>query len=102
VCLEVINVGYVPITISQVGFDISIGRQIFLHAALLQELPKRLEPRAAFTAKPPTGVEKDPAFAVVTRAFAQTACGCRFTGTSKTLRGFVQAARAAAEKAART
>lgn len=100
-CIEVINVGYIPITISQVGFDLSIRGKIFLHASLLKDLPKRLEPRTAFTAYLATGGEQDPAFAKVTRAFAKTACGCRFAANSKALSGVVKVARASAKKAPR-
>jgi hypothetical protein len=93
VCIDVINLSFIPVTISQVGFDLKSG-EILLNATLQKDVPKRLEPRAAFTASLAAGVEKDPRFSTVTRAFARTACESRFTGTSKSLRGFIKAARA--------
>jgi hypothetical protein len=94
VCIEVINLSFFPVTITQVGFDLP-GGKIFIHARLQQELPKRRESRAAFTAYLPAGVEQNPVFGDVRRAFAKTACGCRFAVTSDSLRSFVKAARAA-------
>lgn len=93
--IEVINLSYFPVTVTQVGFDRS-DRQIYLHPALLKDLPKRLEARAAFTGYLPAGADEDENFALVTRAFAKTACGCRFTAGSAALRHAVQRARAAA------
>lgn len=99
-CVEVINRGFVPVTVSQVAFDVG-GRQMWIHASLLKELPKRLEARTAFTASLAAGAEKDAAFARVRSALVRTACGCTFTGSSGSLRSVIKSARAAAKKARR-
>ena len=98
VCLEVVNLGYFPITISKVGFttstadkEISYPGTFFLNG---ESFPHRLEPRAAITAFIPAGAEHDEVFAFVRSAFVKTACGKVFTGSSKVLRHHVKAARA--------
>jgi len=95
VCIEIINLGFIPITISQVGFTVNLKGQVFLHRSLIQDLPKRLEARTSFTAYLATGVEQDERFRSVVRAFAKTECGRRFTGSSIALRSYIKAARTA-------
>lgn len=96
ICIEVVNLGRFPVTIHKVGFTTTADREIFhlgtsaLHGA---SLPHRLEAGAAFTALLPAGAEHDEAFAFVRSAFARTACGKVFTGSSKALRHLVKVAR---------
>jgi len=99
VCIEIVNLGFVPITVSQVGFTISGSDKQIIPLDLFyghgERLPHRLEARTAFTAYLRAGAEKHPRFATVKSAFVTTACGRRFTGRSKSLRRFVELARAA-------
>jgi hypothetical protein len=99
-CIEVINLGFIPVTITQVGFTIGNGDKWFVHRSLLEGLPVRLEPRTAFTAYLAAGEEKDEGFAGVRLAMVKTACGRMFTGNSAALRSYVQAARAAQKESA--
>lgn len=99
ICIEVVNLGYLPVTVSQVGFLVSGARKqfIFPEALFLDKtnLPQRLEARASLTAFIPAGTQNDPVFADVTRAFAKTACGRKFTGSSPYLKDCIKAARTA-------
>lgn len=95
-CVEVTNLGCVPVTVAQVGFGLATRGEVFVHSGLLAGLPKRLEPRAALTAFLPAGVDKDPLFSRVRCAYATTACGLRFRGGRRSLRKYFHATYAAA------
>lgn len=101
VCIEVINLSYFSVTVSSVGFAVRGGGRWFTHRSLFENLPQRLESRAAFTAYLVAGVEKHEGFALVRSAVVKTACGCRFCGSSASLRSYIKAARAAKKAAAK-
>jgi hypothetical protein len=99
--IEIINLGYVPITISQVGYTLRTKKARYIFLPRLQNggfLPQRMEPRTSFTAIAPFGAENDEAMRDVRRAFAQTACNRTFTGNSPALRAHVKTSRAAWEQ----
>jgi hypothetical protein len=102
--IEAVNLGYLSVTVSQIGFLLSDARKQIAFPDLFflrqESLPYRLEPRAMLTAYVPAGRQDDPAFASVTRAFAKTACGLTFTGTSPYLKDCIKAARAAKKRPA--
>ena len=104
ICIEVINMGFAPITVAKVGFLVSTPDEMISYpdTVLLsgERFPHRLEPRASVTAMIPTGAQKDEVFALVTSAFCKTACGQTFTGKSKFLRGCIKAARTSKKHAA--
>ena len=91
--IDVTNLSRVPVTISMVGFD-TIDKGIFLTWADIRgvQLPQRMEPRTSFTAILPIRTEHD-GWSRIVCAFAQTACGRRFTGTSPVLEAKKRAAR---------
>jgi uncharacterized repeat protein (TIGR01451 family) len=91
--IEVTNLSRLPVTIDMVGFD-TIDKGIFLTWADITgcQLPQRMEPRTSFTAILPIRTEHD-GWSRIVCAFAQTACGQRFTGTSPVLRAKIAAAR---------
>lgn len=95
VCLEVVNVGFTSVTLSSIGFDLRGGEQLVPLSPTFsggEKLPHRLEPREAVTAYLPPGMEKDSRFARVKCAYAKTACGIKFRGSSKSLRHYVKLA----------
>ena len=87
--IEITNLSYMPVTISHVGFTVR-GREE--HMPVLDGLmgggglPQRMEPRTQITAFVASATFEHPNFAGVHEAYADTACGRRFTGTSKPLR----------------
>ncbi len=96
ICLEVVNVGLTAVTISSVGFVLRDGQQLVPLSSTFtcrDGLPHRLESREAITAYLPAGIEKNAKFGQVKCAYAKTACGLRFRGTSKSLRHYVREAR---------
>ena len=90
--IRMINLSYMPVTINHVGFTL---RRKDAHMPILEgfleggSLPKRMEPRTQLTALVGLATFQDPDFAGVQRAYVDTACGRRFTGTSKALRSHV-------------
>ena len=91
--IEVTNLSRVPVTIQMVGFD-TIDKGIFLTWADISgvQFPQRMEPRTSFTAILPIRTEHD-GWSRIVCAFAQTACGQRFTGTSPVLKAKIASAR---------
>jgi hypothetical protein len=104
-CVEVVNLSSFAVTVSQVAFDMRGGKLIFfiLPTTIMggKCAPQRLESRASFTTHFPAGKEKCEGMVNVTRVFATTACGEKFTGTSVYLKSCIKAARAAHKGAAR-
>jgi len=101
-CVEVINMSYLPVTISQVGFTVSEPKDHFLAFLPVPNmgdtLPKRLEPRTSLTVYVPERVSSGEGFDKVEKAFAKTECGHSFYATSPALKGYVQELRVKAEK----
>ncbi|TAK99755.1 MAG: hypothetical protein EPO07_10575 [Verrucomicrobia bacterium] len=101
-CIEVINMSYIPVTVSQIGYCLSDPPKHFL--AFIPEffhgekMPVRLEPREAVTAYVPVGLENDPQFANVTKAFAKTACGRTFESLTPSLKSYIASVRKAHRK----
>ena len=93
IAIEVTNLSFFPITITHLGFIVHGGKE---HMPLLNsdikgcQLPERMEARTCFTARLPIGAAKDPNFKRVRCAYADTACGRKFTGTSKALRQYLK------------
>ena len=88
-CFDVVNLGFTPVTVVQVGVRLQ-GKKNFCVPGC--DLPKRLEPRAAFTVYWPPVAAENPCLAGSRRAFVQTACGKTFHGKSPALRGRFEAA----------
>lgn len=79
--IEVINAGYIPVTISEVGF--TSGRRA-KHKAIITEdlfsrvrLPYRMEPRTEMTMTITPSFIKSPVQRRATHCFAKTACGVK-------------------------
>jgi len=91
--IEVTNLSRVPVTISMVGFD-TIDKGLFLTWPDITgcQLPQRMEPRTSFTAFLPIRTAHN-GWSRIVCAFAETACGQRFTGTSPVLKAKIAAAR---------
>lgn len=95
--MDVINRSSFPVTCTSVGFLLPDKKRLAIRPRLMSggSLPQRLESRAALTAIAPIGTENHPEMRSVIGAYAQTACGCTFTGNSPALRGVVKHARSA-------
>jgi hypothetical protein len=96
-CVEVVNLSYIPVTLKQIGFRVQ-HQEKFIQSIEYQmsdaaRLPHRLEPRAACVVYYPPGVEDAELFRHVTSAYSKTACGRIFTGTSPALGGYVKKAK---------
>lgn len=93
ICVQVVNLSAFPITLSQVGFTLP-DKQIYIGAwdwtRLNEPLPKRMEPRTAFTFYFRPGTFEDSRLAFARNAFAKTACGSEFTGVSAAFYGAVK------------
>jgi hypothetical protein len=90
--VEVVNMSWVPVTLREIGFCARGGRKITdveLAFDTGKMLPIRLEPRESVIAQLPLGVGESREFARVHAAYARTACGRIFSGTSPALGGFV-------------
>lgn len=101
--IEVVNLSEFAITVKQVAFDHRNGNILVvlpIEAYGGKIPPQRLEPRASFSAVLPASRIKDADFAGVTRAFAITACGRKFRGSSVYLKSLIKKARASAKDAA--
>jgi len=100
-CIDIINLGYIPVTINQVGFRLRERNKVFIFMPMPMpgsELPKRLEPRTSFTVLAPLGTEQHESMRNVTVAFVKTACLRTFTGNSAALRGEIRQRRLAWKK----
>ncbi len=96
-CVEVVNLSYIAVTLRQLGFKINHADKFIqpIDSGFMGgvKLPHRLEPRASCTIYFPPGAEDAELFRYVTAAYAKTACGRTFTGTSPALGGYVKKAR---------
>jgi hypothetical protein len=91
--IEVINVGFVPVTLSRVVFPRDgTDEELHFRQHPQQEvkLPVRLEPRDSITIFAPIDLHSSPEFANVSVARAWTACGRTFQGASPALQKVVQ------------
>ena len=92
-CIEVVNLSYLPITITQVAFEHRNRKEIFAFLPVFmdgQTMPRRLEPRASFTVFMMPGVENHEGMAEVKHAFVKTACGLVFNGTNNALKSHIK------------
>lgn len=91
--IQVVNLGFIPITITHIGFTLRDSDEhmpFFPQDITGCRLPERMEARTCFTAFIPLAACNHPNFSRVHRAYADTACRRRFTGTSKALRQYVK------------
>lgn len=105
-CFEIVNSGYLPVTITQVGITLRLRPKqelVFIPRTINGgSLPQRLEPRTHVTLILPPGTEKDPMLGKGLRAYACTACGRTFYGNSPALQGRIKEVRAALQAANKT
>jgi hypothetical protein len=98
--IEVVNVGALPVTITQVGFE-THDDQVMVNLDMWfpqgERLPHRLEPRTALTVYWPAGADQDHSLTAARRTMAKTACGLTFTGTSAGFEMHLAKLRAAAQ-----
>jgi hypothetical protein len=97
ICVEVINLGAFPITVSDVGFlrRGTRARLAIIRPIILDEgsFPRRLEAHSAFTVHT-TGVIDDPfTLRTIKCAYAKTQCGFVQKGTSGMLKSLVMTAK---------
>jgi len=96
IVIEVVNMGFVAVTISQVAFRLKTPKKyicVIIPGFLTgQKLPHRLEPRTAVSIHVSPEVSCGPQMANVRDAFAKTACGCIFYGNSPALKVRIAAA----------
>jgi hypothetical protein len=91
--IEITNLSFMPVTVSHVGFTVRGSDE---HMPILDgvfgggRFPQRMEPRTQITAFVSAAAYEHSNFARVHKAYVDTACGKRFTGTSKTLRGQIR------------
>lgn len=99
-CVDVVNLGALPVTVISVEFTLAGAGGKRLHIkpdpAIGSGLPQRMEPRTAWTAYCHPGVELRPEFAIVRHAVVVTACGRQFHGHSPALASVVRAAQSKA------
>jgi hypothetical protein len=91
-CIEVVNLGCVPVTISDVGFVLKKGgtRQIIAAPEVTKgkTWPTRLEPREAVTAYAAIGADIEPEVAMRGLAYATTDCDHTRYGSSAAMREY--------------
>jgi hypothetical protein len=94
-CIEVANPSLTPIIVEQIGFlsNEKDTQLVITHPEFLDHgvLPRKLEPRTAFTAYIPSQSPELPVdMQGLPRAFVKTACGRTFTGTSPIFKSLIQ------------
>lgn len=83
--LTITNLSYIPVTITQVGFTMRDGKNLFtLLTPIDCTLPQRMEARTRLTASIPESDFRD--LLNIRHAYASTACGKRFTGSCSEFR----------------
>lgn len=100
-CFEIVNRGYLPVTISGIGLRLRRPRHRHYFAFLARTidgaaLPQRMEPRTSMTLFMPIDADHDPLIREARDAFVTTACGRTFRGNSQTLRSHIRMLRSAA------
>ena len=99
-CIEVINLSAFAVTLSDVGFMVSVSpvpnckRLTFIQAptSMGKTLPVRLEPHEAVTCYSRPDAVHPVGMASVVKAYAETECLARAYGTSPALRSVVRSA----------
>lgn len=80
-CIEVINTGYIPVTITEIGFTTSrfAKKKLVVTDDFLRQtaLPQRLDSRAGITMTVAPASLDDPEMRRPAYCFAKTACGVR-------------------------
>lgn len=92
-CVEVINTGFIPVTLDRVVFPMDgMDQELFFMPNPLRQvkLPARLEPRESITIYAPSDLHHSKEFYFVSRVRAYTACGRKFHGTSPALKSAVK------------
>jgi hypothetical protein len=80
--LIITNLSYIPVTITQVGFTMRHGKDLLTFVSPIDcTLPQRMEARTRLTASIPK--PDSPDFLDIRCAYADTACGKRFTGNCR-------------------
>jgi len=96
-CFEIVNVGFVPVVVAEVGFLMrrTTERASITDRKLLDggAWPRRLEAREAVTVLIPPHPDSRLMYANFKCAYVTTACGLTFKGTSKVFRDIVRRAR---------
>jgi len=92
VLIEVINLGFYAVTITEVGIDLEGDRRLALHHCYSgnTSLPMRLEPRASLTMLAGNETDKNLPLIRSSKAFARTACGLNIKGTSPFLKATIK------------
>jgi hypothetical protein len=94
--VEVINRSNYAVTIHEVGFFTRNvkrdGRMVIVSPITAdgKPWPRRLEPRESVTACPNNNIFNEKDFKQIKKAYARTACGYTFYGTSKVLKNLVK------------
>ena len=92
ICIEVVNLGCVPVTISDVGFVLKKGgtRQLIAAPEVTKgkTWPTRLDPREAVTAFAAIGAEIEPELVLRGLAYATTDCDNTRYGSSAAMREY--------------
>ena len=97
-CMDVVNSGYLPVTLSQVMIGLRKPRGHNLHfppGPFSSELPKLMEPRTKATYFLPGGADQNPDFRNAVEARVVTECGRTFRGKSRSFRSYVKNLRSA-------
>lgn len=97
ICVEVINLGGFPVTISDVGFFLrgSQSRIAIISPITFDDggFPRRLEPHSSFTVHTSNLIEEPFALRRIRCAYAKTQCGVVQEGSSDMLRSLVKTAK---------
>lgn len=104
-CIEVINLGFAPVTITAISLEFGKEREWYYFGTTKYStgapLPHRLQPREAIAALLPPDAHEQIDMERLRCAFAKTACGLVFRGTSPVFKGWkkehVSAARQSSE-----
>jgi hypothetical protein len=94
ICIEIVNLGCVPVTISDVGFVLNKGgtrkRMVIVDPEVTRGMtwPTRLSPREAVTAYAAIGAEIEPELALRGLAYATTDCDQTRYGSSGAVREY--------------
>lgn len=96
-CFEIVNVGLIPVVVSEVGFLMrNTKERCFITRPRISDggsWPRRLEARQAITILVPHSDEARLIYSDLKCAYAATACGLTFKGTSRIFREVVRRAR---------